>query len=128
MFDELIKQINKQLTGSPHVIVGISGFAGAGKTYLANKLAKHYAIDDGQVIHLDNIYTPLPRGAGIFDDYDWQLLHQIVEGAKNGNDLDYKGTGFDGVSYSWRFKKKLPRVLIVEGIVYIDQRSWVTLM
>jgi uridine kinase len=112
MFEELTTQIDQYVGEDKLVVVGISGFAGAGKT----TLAEHYKIDDGQVVHLDNIYMPLPRGTGIFDDHDWQLLHQIIEDARNGKDLDYQGVGFDGVAYPWRFDAKLPKVLIVEGI------------
>jgi uridine kinase len=64
MFNELTKQIDGLLTEKPSVIVGISGFAGAGKTHLADKLRGHYDVSDGQVVHLDNLYMPLPRGTG----------------------------------------------------------------
>jgi uridine kinase len=116
MFEELIKQINHQLATSPLVVVGISGFAGSGKTTLAKKLAEHYEIDDGQVIHLDNLFMSLPRGTGLFDDYNWEVLNQIIKDSKAGKDLDYQGTGADGNSYPFRHQKKLPKVLIVEGI------------
>jgi uridine kinase len=116
MFKELVKQID-MLSASQHtVIVGISGFAGSGKTHLAKRLADHYEIEDGQVIHLDNIYSSLPRGGGLFDDYDWSVFGHILDQAKEGNNLNYQGVGFDGKPYPWRFSEKLPKVLIVEGI------------
>jgi uridine kinase len=115
MFDELTKQID-ELSGNHTVVVGISGFAGSGKTTLAEKLADHYEIKDSQIIHLDNIYTPLPRDGGLFDDYDGPLLVHILQEAKAGKDLNYQGAGFDGKPYPWRFSEKLPKVLLVEGI------------
>ncbi|MDQ5972419.1 MAG: hypothetical protein QG553_578 [Patescibacteria group bacterium] len=116
MFEDLIQQIDKKTATEPLVIVGISGFAGSGKTHLANRLANHYGNSENQVIHLDNIYSPLPRGNGLFDDYDWNLLGQIINSARNGNDLDYQGVDYTGKALPQRFKAILPKVLAVEGI------------
>ncbi len=133
MFNDLTGRIDTLLAQKPHIIVGVSGFAGSGKTYLADKLTQHYQITDSQVIHLDNLYAPMPRGTGLFDDYDWDLLIQILENSLEQKDLNYQGTGFDGNSYKWQFRQKLPRVLIVEGIRlfrpeymhYFDLSVWV---
>ncbi len=116
MYEELIAEIQRLRAGVPNVVVGISGFAGAGKTHLAGKLGEQFAVRDGQMIHLDNLYRPLPHGDGLFDEYDWPLLLRVINDARNGRSLDYQGTDFEGRHYPWRFTEELPPVVIVEGI------------
>ncbi len=115
-FDELAGRIARLLEDKGRVVVGISGFAGAGKSHLATKLRDQFRVRDGQVVRLDNIYMPLPRGTGLFDDYDWLKLREIVEAARASRKLDYQGIGWDGTVYPWRFDEEAPDVLIVEGI------------
>jgi len=55
MFNELVKRIEEQLDTKSPATVAITGFAGAGKSTLADRLAKYFKIEDEQVIRLDNL-------------------------------------------------------------------------
>lgn len=131
MFNDLTELIQQQLKNKPHVVVGISGFAGGGKSTLANKLRDNFGIKDGQIVRLDNIYAPEPRGDGLFDDYNWSVLKQILDDAHAGKPLHYNGRGFKNETYV--FNELLPTVVIVEGIRlfrpelrrYFDVSVWV---
>lgn len=114
MFDELVARIEKLSGAKRPVVVGISGFAGAGKSTLADRLAKHFGISGGQIVRLDNLYNPLPRGPEMFDDYDWNLLTQILKDARSSDRLKYQGRGFYNEQLD--FDEPMPKILIVEGI------------
>ncbi len=114
MFDELVARTDALLRDKPHVIIAISGFAGAGKTTLASKLAEHYDIADAQILRLDNMYTPMPRGTGLFDDYDSGLVASILHDVHDSKDLHYQTHGFEEDSVL--IDQPLPVVVILEGI------------
>lgn len=84
MFEDLIKRIDELLIHKPRAVVAITGFAGSGKSTLADSLRDHYKIKDSQVIRLDNLYAPLPRGGGLFDDYDWGMVARILQDVRSG--------------------------------------------
>jgi uridine kinase len=115
-FDELTDDISVMLARKRPIVVGISGFAGAGKTHLARRLQERFDVSDAQIVHLDNLYLPLPRASGLFDDYNWAELRRIIDDVRAGRSLDYQGVGFDGAIYSRRFSEAPPDLLIVEGI------------
>lgn len=84
-----------------------------------------------QVVRLDNLYAPLPRGSGLFDDYDWPLLIHILETVRHGKPLQYQSRGFEGDCIN--INESLPRVVIVEGVQlfreefmkYFDISVWI---
>lgn len=114
MFNELTDNIEKLMQDNDQVVVGISGFPGSGKSTLADRLKSHFINADSHVVRLDNLYTPLPRGTGLFDDYDWTLLRRIVDDVHTGKPLQYRGRGFEGEVLL--FDVPPPKIAIVEGI------------
>lgn len=114
MFEDLIAQIDEKLSKKPHVIVAISGFGGAGKSTLAERLGEHYQVKRAQIVQLDNLFVEPPYGSGIFDDYDWPLITHIIEEVRQGKRLQYQGRGFLGERPI--FNEPLPKVVIFEGV------------
>lgn len=131
MFDNLTKKIEEGLHSKVPVVVGISGFGGAGKTTLANGLRDHFGIADAQVVRLDNIFAEDQANKPIFEDYDWPTIMQILKLAKRGDRLQYQGRGLLGERFD--FDEPLPHVVIVEGVrlfrpdvmSYFDIAVWI---
>ncbi len=114
MFNELTKQIELLLSKKSPVVVAITGFAGSGKSTLASWLAEHFHVQDCQILRLDNMYMPIPRGGGLFDDYDWTLVRQILSSAHFSERLRYTTRGFEGERH--QIDEPMPKVVIIEGI------------
>ena len=62
-FEALVSKIERIGKNKPHVIVGITGFGGSGKSYLSDRLRDYFGIDDNQIVRIDNLYGPNPRGS-----------------------------------------------------------------
>lgn len=116
----LIQKIKTLAEQKPNVTVAISGFGGAGKSYLTQKLQAYFSIQDQQTICIDNLYGPNPNGPDIFDQTDWQLLDSILKDVKQSKALNYVGKSFEGEAIP--IKAILPKVLIVEGIRLLQPR------
>lgn len=114
MFEDLITKVDEKLSSKPHVTVAISGFGGAGKSTLAERLGKHYGVKQSQIVQLDNLFVEPPYGPGIFDDYDWPLINKIIQKVREGKRLRYQGRGFLGERPL--FDEPLPKVVIFEGV------------
>ena len=114
MYDELLKQIQARETIKTPVVVAISGLAGSGKTYLADKLRDHFRLKNDQVLRVDLLYAEEPRGPGILDDHDWTLLTRILQDVRKGKRIRYRSRRFgkEGKQYD----EPLPKIVIVEGI------------
>jgi pantothenate kinase-related protein Tda10 len=54
VFGRLVGEIDGLLARLERVVVGVSGFGGAGKTTLASRLRDHYGLREGQVVRLDS--------------------------------------------------------------------------
>ena len=130
-FEALVSEIERIGKNKPHVIVGITGFGGAGKSYLSDRLRDYFGIDDNQIVRIDNLYGPNPRGSSIFDQSDWELIESILKASSAGKRLEYQGRDYKGkILY---FDEDLPEIVIFEGIrllqpkfnQYFDISVWI---
>ena len=78
-FKNLVAEIKQVAKKKQHTIIGITGYGGSGKSYLANQLKDHFSINDDQVVRIDNLYGQNPRGPNIFDQSDWHLIGNILQ-------------------------------------------------
>ncbi len=114
MLAELLERINVLRTNNECLVVGISGFAGSGKSTLASKLAKQLAINDNQIVRIDNLYSAEPRGNELFDEYDWGKLAQIIQDYRAGKDISFLSRSFDDIEKPTKMQR--PEVLLIEGV------------
>jgi uridine kinase len=131
VLNELVGRIEELLSEKNQVVVGVSGFGGSGKTELTKKLCEYFEISDGQIIHLDNLFSEDHQDKSIFEDYDWPVITNILKDVRTRKRLQYQGRGFDGETLS--FDEPLPKIVIVEGvrlfrpedITYFDIAVWI---
>lgn len=119
MLAELLERINVVRTNNECLVVGMSGFAGSGKSTLASKLAAQLAINDSQIVRIDNLYSAEPRGKELFDEYDWGKLAQIIQDYRAGKDISFLSRSFDDIEKPINMQK--PEVLLIEGIKLFRQ-------
>lgn len=96
-------------------VVGISGFGGAGKSSLADRLARHYGIHDQQIVRIDTLYAINPLGPGVFDQIDLATLEALLKDlARRPARLVYQGRRYRGEPL--RVDEPIPPVLLIEGV------------
>lgn len=120
-FHELTQEIRAKLQLKSPVIVGVSGFGGSGKTYLAARLCHEFNNIDAQVVHLDNIFAEDHTNKQIFEDYDWPVIISILNEARMNKRLSYEGRGFQGEPIL--INQPMPDVLVVEGVRLFSSES-----
>ena len=130
-FEALVSKIEQIAKNKPHIIIGITGFGGSGKSHLADRLRDHFGINDNQIVRIDNLYGPNPKGLGIFDQSDWNLIERILKDSNASKRIKYQGKDDKGkVLY---FDEDLPKIVIFEGIrllqpkfnQYFDISVWI---
>ena len=109
-FKNLVAEIKQVAKKKQHTIIGITGYGGSGKSYLANQLKDHFSINDDQVVRIDNLYGQNPRGPNIFDQSDWNLIGNILQESSAGKRLRYQGKDHKGKILF--FDEELPPVVI----------------
>ena len=130
-FEALVSKIERITKNKPHILIGITGFGGSGKSYLANRLRDHFGINDNQIVRIDNLYGQNPKGPGIFDQSDWNLIEHILKDSSVGKRIRYQGKDHKGKLL--RFDEDLPKIVIFEGIrllqpkfsQYFDISVWI---
>ena len=128
---KLISKIEQLEKCKSHVIVGITGYGGSGKSHLADRLSDHFTIQNDQVVRIDNLYGQNPKGPGIFDQSNWTLIERILKDSSFGRRLKY--TGKDHKGKNLYFDEQLPNIVIFEGIrllqpkfnKYFDLQVWI---
>ena len=127
-FKKLVSRIEQVAKNKPHIVTGITGYGGSGKSHLADRLRDHY---DNQVVRIDNLYGQNPNGPNILDQSDWNLIGDILQNSSAGKRIKYQGKDHNGNILF--FDEDLPRVVIFEGIrllqprlnQYFDIRVWI---
>lgn len=117
MQNELCAQITDLLSRQERVVVGICGYGGSGKSFVADKIAKQFGIEDGQILHMDYLHPKADNTndeVEIFNDHDWPLIYKILQAARTQERLVYDTMGLWG--HSHHIDTPMPKVLIIEGV------------
>jgi GTPase SAR1 family protein len=123
-YDDLLARVRTLATTCERIpVVGISGHGGAGKSTLAERLARDLGFAPGQVLGTDSLHArTCGPDAGMWEQHDWARVEAVVVGARAGADrlaYDYRWwSGETGVS-----DEPMPSVLLVEGIRLLHERS-----
>jgi len=133
-FETLVQFIHDKAYQKQQFVIAISGFGGAGKTTLTNKIAE--TLKDTQIIHLDDfIIDQLSTRSSHWDGFDWERLQNeiLIPLKKQSKEIEY------GV-YDWKQNKivrkqtiQQSKYVIVEGVglirnqlaEYFDCTIWI---
>lgn len=113
-FDELVETLKQRL--SSQLVIGISGFGGAGKSTVAGQLAK--AMDSAQVVSADDfLINRLQNRDDSWNDVDRaRILREVLEPFRKGEEIHYRR--YDWLTNQpgeWRTLPQSAR-LVLEGI------------
>lgn len=133
MLEDLRQRVEQLLEKKDHIVVGISGFGGSGKTYLAELLKNSFS-GSSTWVQLDNFLVDHGQGKGWAGGYDWNRFESVLRDIAAGKDLHYQAYDWDKNALTdWYIDEKLPRVIVVEGVRlfhprisrYFDLKVWV---
>ncbi len=125
-YDDVLARVRGLAATSDRIpVVGITGHGGSGKSTLATRLGADLGLEPDQVVPTDCFYaTTCGPAAGMWEQHDWPLIDALVTGVRRDPPperlrFDYRWwTGETGVE-----DHPMPRVLIVEGIRLINDRT-----
>ncbi|MFY0625294.1 MAG: uridine kinase [Reichenbachiella sp.] len=117
---------------SKHLLIGITGGSGSGKTYLLEQIKKAFSEDEICIISQDNYYKPIDQqvsdsnGIENFDlpgSIDNESFASDIARLKSGKSIERKEYSFNNSASAPRMLKILPApIIIAEGIfVFHDQ-------
>lgn len=130
--EEIIKEIEKRRMSNKPVVVGISGFGGAGKSTLAKQLKEK--LRDSEIVSVDDfVIDHLAKRGSDWDGFDWKRFEQEVFGplSKGERKLSYGVYHWDENTVGRR-KEVAAQVFILEGVgifresfmKYFDYTIW----
>lgn len=114
----VIDQIDSLLKEQKNIIVGIDGFAGAGKSFAGNVLSE---IFDGSLIHMDDFFLPAHlrsneryEEAGGNIHYE-RFIAEVYNGLKSKKEFTYRKFDCSIMDYTYDISIFPKRVTLIEG-------------